>query len=407
MVQTVNDSVSYVFYRLTAQVLRDKKHQVAKEIDAATYLMVKNEREFYKAFFYLPPNLISKNPIDDTPELIMKNFTGKLLLSNLEIKQSFILDYKNGSVSDSYRKKMLTNKKLLAVGASTSFYETHCETEMVGCTYVTTGYGCWENIVIAYSWNCEEPTWCYNVDWILTNYSTQYVCVDVWFPDPPIDPGSGGGDGGDAFGPENPTEDEYTLTVIADSINLSNRFDCFDNLPTNYSKLYSVKICADIPNNAKPDDLTHEGSPGHAFLELTKTTDGVSVTQTIGFYPANYHTAKLQVNVASMVVDNKNHDYDASLTKMLNVIQFNAMLAAALPAAAHQYNMGSYNCTNFALDIFNSQGYSLYIPDTYNAIWNYGKTPNALYKDIKNKYNNEYPGANPASGKGIVSTNCN
>lgn len=69
--------------------------------------------------------------------------------------------------------------------------------------------------------------------------------------------------------------------------------------------------------------------------------------------------------------------------------------------------MGSYNCTQFALDVFNSKGYTLTIPNTTGLILGYGKTPNGLYKDIKNKYNNGYPGADPNSGKGIISANCN
>jgi hypothetical protein len=62
----------------------------------------------------------------------------------------------------------------------------------------------------------------------------------------------------------------------------------------------------------------------------------------------------------------------------------------------------------FAIDIFNSQGYSIAVPNTYNVTnINFGITPNGLYQFIKNKYDNQYPGASIVTGYGAVSSECN
>lgn len=421
-VQTVNDSVSYVFYRFTAQVQREGKLFKAQETGAATYLMVKNEKEFYKAFFYLPPNLRSKNPIDDTPELIMRNFTGKLLLSNLESKKSFLLDYKNGSVSDEYKKNQLSFKKLQSVGSAISYFETVCHYEMAWCTYATYYMSCGGGIIIEYRQECQVPSYCQSSIWILIDSDIQEVCEQVWFPDPPIDPGSSGGDGGDAFDPENPTEDDYELlNTRTDSINIKNKLDCFNNVPSNSNTSYSVKICADIPVNSNPDyylTVSVQPEPGHVFLELTKTNGSISVTETIGFYPNSQVKATFQGSVESRMFDNEYHEYDASMLKMLNELQFEVMLDAAKAYSKNDYQMTGFNCTQYALDVSNVVGnVQLTIPPSVTYLplnngglpvpVNLGRTPNGVYKKNVDLYNNQGPGASPFSGTGAVSTDCN
>ncbi len=369
--------------------------------------MVKNETEFYKAFFFVPANQRSKVPSDDTAELIMKSFTGKLLLSNLENKKAFLLDYKDGVISEDFKKNDPNSKKPKSGGAATSGWETQCHYEMANCYFTTYSQSCGGQFQIAYVPDCQWPTWCQNATWILQDYGMQEVCQGVWFPDPPEtpeDPGSGG----TGSNPKEPTEDEYELTGIVDSIRMQDRFACFDNVTTDDNTVYSVKICTDVPNNSYPNDLLKDFSPGHAFIELTKTNGTASVTETIGFYPEKYKTASIGLTVNGIVNDNREHPYDASLLKMLNAQQFAATLNAALTAGAtHNYNMRTYNCTNFALDVFNAQGYMLTIPDTQSAALNYGKTPNALYRDFKAKHTNLYPGASIAPGTGIVSNVCN
>lgn len=206
----------------------------------------------------------------------------------------------------------------------------------------------------------------------------------------------------------------YELTVIADSIRLAERFNCFNSVPTNSSTTYSIKICADIPVNSNPKALLDGNrSPGHTFLELTKTNGTTSVTQTIGFYPESATKAAFQVDVNSMIVDNGVHPYDASLFMTVSAGQFERALVTAKNKSANDYNMTGYNCTAFALDVFNSArepNNQLFVPNSVpqNTIFStYGKTPNGLYNKIKGMVSDGFSGASGIAGKGAQSTNCN
>lgn len=410
--QTVNDSVSYIFFPMKASIKRDGKLAVAIEAGAATYLMVKNEKEFYKAFYYLPANKRSQVPENDSPEAIMQHFTGKLLLSSLQNGRNYLLEYENGRVSEAYQKNQMALKKLQSVGSTVSYFETQCHQEMVSCTYYTYLPSCGGQIIIEYSWDCRQPNYCQNSIWILSDSSTQDVCEQVWFPDPPIDPGSGGSGGGDDTNVEDPGED-YELLVTQDPVDLKKRLDCFNNIASNGNTTYSIKICADIPVNGNPKALLNpDREPGHTFLELTKTNGGTSVTETIGFYPEKYKKAAFQLSVSSMVVDNFGHEYDASLLMAVNASQFEQILTTAKEKAVNDYHMTGYNCTTFALDVFNSARASnnqLIVPNTVppNTVFSsYGKTPNGLYSTIKTMAENNTSGASVAAGTGKASTNC-
>lgn len=249
------------------------------------------------------------------------------------------------------------------------------------------------------------------VPFYVSDFSYQEVCIDVWFPDPP-NPGGGGGGGG-GFNAEDPGE-LYELTIIAESTDLVKRLQCFNGVPTNSATIYSIKICSDIPVNSNPNALLDANRiPGHTFIELTKTNGTNSVTETFGFYPESATKAAFQLDVNSMVVDNQNHDYDASLFFIINANQFEQAINTAKNKSVNDYNMTGYNCTTFALDVFNSARSSnnqLVVPNTVpqnTVVWTYGKTPNGLYKTIMDMKNSGVSGASIAPGTGAISTKCN
>lgn len=86
------------------------------------------------------------------------------------------------------------------------------------------------------------------------------------------------------------------------------------------------------------------------------------------------------------------------------------LVRLAVTQAKNKYEMTGYNCTTYALSVFN-QGRStaLYVPDTMGSLTgrNYGKTPNGLYEIISNMQANSVSGANVGFGKGTLSTKCN
>lgn len=404
MVQTINDSTSYVFFKLLAYVKQDGKLMEAKEVDAASYLMVKNEQDFYKALYRV------KNGPREI-EVDLAHFSGRLLLNNLKNNQSFLLNYLNGKIVNDAK---ISLDKLGSSGGTgkiptTAYWESYCRTEMRECTYVSSGsINCTGNIYfeIVYSYDCTTPSPVCGVHFYLSDFSYQEVCIDVWFPDPP---NPGGGGGGGSFNAEDPGE-LYELTVVAESTDLAKRLECFNSIPDNASTVYSAKLYTELADQNRPGALLNSSFvPGHTFITMTKTNGPNTVNETFGFYPKSSMKASLQVSTKSMIVDNQGHDYQASLVMTVDAAQFTAMINIAIIKAQKDYNMTGYNCTDFALDVFN-QGRSvpLYVPENIGVVSgvNYGKTPSGVYQVIKSMQANGVSGASVANGKGITSTNC-
>lgn len=131
-------------------------------------------------------------------------------------------------------------------------------------------------------------------------------------------------------------------------------FNCFSSI-SDIGATYSLKLCADVPDNNKPltglDDNLH---PGHTFLTLTKTNGAQSITKAFGFYPTlNWKSVFFQSETSKLVNDGK-HEINASV-EMSNLTQadFNLIKNKAITNAAKQYDLDDFNCSDFALDIFN------------------------------------------------------
>ncbi|MGN8058023.1 hypothetical protein ACTJKN_17210 [Pedobacter sp. 22163] len=227
-IQVVNDSVSYVFYQLLGQVDVNGKHQIAKQINGRLYLMVKNELDFYKAFYYDPkidPNeKISKN----TKEFDLKSFTGNLLLSSLQNGGNYLLDYSNGRLSDSYRKKgVLAVKKMQSVKGTTSYWQQECNSVVRNCTFSSLSPSwCGGSVNIVFSPTCSWPQSTCGDVYSLVDSDEAVVCEDVWYPDPPTDPGDGGSGGGGGGG-----DGEFQPVALARTITIDpNTRPCLESI---------------------------------------------------------------------------------------------------------------------------------------------------------------------------------
>ncbi len=233
-IQVVNDTVSYVFFRLIAQVKQGGKSFVATEIGAASYLMVKNEKEFYKAFYFRPT--AGENDTPSREILNMQNFSGNLLVTNLKDGKNFLLEYSNGELSVGYqKKKMLSANKLALNGPPTiSYWESQCRYEMRECTYVSSGTvscGGTFGFEVVYSEYCNFPSPICGVAFWLSDYADREVCVDVWFPDPPTNPGDGGSGNNGSTG--------TTAEQFNQRINLSSLSPCASSIM--YSLMYQTE----------------------------------------------------------------------------------------------------------------------------------------------------------------------
>lgn len=90
---------------MTVQGFIDNKLVYAKQLGFKTYLVVKNEREFYLGTYTPNDNkAFLANPTEENGKINFPTFTGKLLLTNLDTGKSIFVNYENGSVSKEYIK---------------------------------------------------------------------------------------------------------------------------------------------------------------------------------------------------------------------------------------------------------------------------------------------------------------
>lgn len=168
--------------------------------------------------------------------------------------------------------------------------------------------------------------------------------------------------------------------------------NCFGSVPDN-GAIYSATLCADIPINDKPNVLINGLNPGHAFLILTKANGTNTITQCYGFYPENGPKSLTTLPVTSTIKDDSQHEYNASIT-MPNLTQnnFNVLLANAEISSISTYQLNGYNCTDYALEVFNSirSGNEINVPTNPTTG---GKVLGGLYNTLNTKKNNNAPEA--------------
>ncbi|MGN7988135.1 hypothetical protein ACTJKC_12390 [Pedobacter sp. 22226] len=360
--QVVNDSVSYIFYRLKAYLKQDGKLLEAKEVGMATYLMVKNEKEFFKAFYYHPVNVADK--AQNSKTFSVENFTGSLLLKNLANGKSFLLDYVNGTVSQSYSKRRLlaVNRQTIKRPDATSYIETQCHTELRSCLFASDSPGYCSGIQIVSSETCQWPPSMCGVTYSLIDSSEETICEDVWFPDPPADPGESGGSGGGENASESNTipEDPYMPGQDHEAINPKDYAKCFENIPDAGA---SYKISVQVQEPLENSDWNYgKNGVGHTAITLTKIgSNGESITQTIGFYPAGN-----KFEGPSKIVDNASND-PISFTIQMNFElgsngdKFDSILDY-ISNPPKEYKLLGMNCTAFVFDACNSGGIILPSP---------------------------------------------
>jgi hypothetical protein len=188
------------------------------------------------------------------------------------------------------------------------------------------------------------------------------------------------------------------------AIDLTQLFNCFNQIPDN-GAFYSIKIYADVPVNDHPYFLTDGGfNPGHSFISLTKTNGSQSITQSFGFYPINGRKSVSMLPGDSKIVNNAGHEYDASMEMTISASDFNiAKTKAKSLADTKQYDLDGYNCTDFAVDVFNSvrPNDPIIVPDWFGPETgkNFGTTPNGLFYHLRSRVNN--PLVNIGTGQSI------
>jgi len=142
-------------------------------------------------------------------------------------------------------------------------------------------------------------------------------------------------------------------------INLTQYFNAF-NTVNSTGATYTITLCTDVPVNSNPQAIVEFSggtSAGHSFLIATKSNAALkqSVTQVFGFYPAQAPPAtNITATVPSAIKDNGAREINASITTTVTPSQFAAFQDMALNLTSHTYSLVNFNCTDYALNCFNT-----------------------------------------------------
>ena len=195
----------------------------------------------------------------------------------------------------------------------------------------------------------------------------------------------GGGNGGTAPNEDSTIDIEFEPTDNF-AIDVSKYIKCFSTV-SDINATYQVSIYSDIPVDNDPSEMFNwsTGSPGHSFIQLTKSSGGISVQQYFGFYPQVGWKVLGRYPTASKMVDNGGHEFNASLTKTINGTQFQTTIKRMESLEAEDYDIITWNCTDFALSVYNASSIApLTIPkyktEGSGELMN---TPQGLYNEIK------------------------
>ena len=232
--------------------------------------------------------------------------------------------------------------------------------------------------------------------------SGDWYLYGVFFDD--YDYSSGGGDaytygsssGGSSTTSISTTNTDNTIIIEVESnddtpIKVEDYVKCFETVP-DANATYQIKLYADIPVNGDPGQLfnTSTGQVGHTFIQLIKSSGSTSIQQNIGFYPETGWKSLSSYSVDSKVVDNAGHEFNSSLTASVSSTEFQAALSKMQSISGNDYNIETWNCTDFALAVFNAanSGQPLTVPKfQIPGTSTYSDTPQALFDTMKGMQN--------------------
>lgn len=185
----------------------------------------------------------------------------------------------------------------------------------------------------------------------------------------------------------NPT---LTLNVetIQPGIDIKGFMDCL-GLISGAGTNYSVSLVVALPDPSDPSVLFNVATRmvGHTFLQLTVSNNGYSITQFVGFDPSSAAWSFIgSMNIASAVVDNGGHLFNALYTISVNDAQFFNVVNTVIANADKPYNLFGYNCTNYALAAFNAAGGTQVNPAPSDIPGTFGTqalTPNGVYQTLQ------------------------
>lgn len=206
--------------------------------------------------------------------------------------------------------------------------------------------------------------------------------------------GGGGPVGGGGYNSGGAMLDETVQIDIENqddrtAIDIEKFINCFNAIP-DAGAICSVEIMADIPVDSDPNKIFDfaSKSPGHTFLNIRKSNATQSVSQNIGFYPkSGFKTILTNAPIDGKFVDNGNHEFNAGFIQNITPEQLHHVLIKMQQDKNMKYDIDNFNCTDWALDVFNAAGaFQLDVP-LYDIPGNYPSSgthmPNGVYNKIR------------------------
>ena len=161
-------------------------------------------------------------------------------------------------------------------------------------------------------------------------------------------------------------------TPIADMVKY---LECFDT-----SKSATIAIYADQPiANSNATYNSSNLDSGHSFISISQNGN----TSIFGFYPeegkVNPFTNRSSV---SSMGDDASHVYDVSISVNVSPSDLASIISYSINYAAN-YDLNSYNCTDFAIEVGNIMGLSL---PACNGTWSGGggSNPGTFGQHLRN-----------------------
>lgn len=187
--------------------------------------------------------------------------------------------------------------------------------------------------------------------------------------------GGGGGGGSEASAPDAPVDlpDQPKAPIDPKAF-----MNCFGSLPDQGAK-ETITVYVQEPQPGLPFNYGMN-SVGHTAISLTKTVNGQSITQTVGFYPTSSKLAA--TGTSAKIVDNTNLNYTVSVSYSVLPFEFNA-IANFIANPPSTYNLYTYNCTNFVYDACSKGDITLPDPNGNMGFFQTGMTPGALGSSIR------------------------
>jgi len=149
----------------------------------------------------------------------------------------------------------------------------------------------------------------------------------------------------------------FESSSYSPGIDVSSYLKCFSTLP-DAGAYCSVTIYCDLPVNDDPSIIFnwYTGATGHVFLQLTKTNIDKTITQYLGFQPQKpLQSMTASLPVASKIVDNGGHKWNAALTMPISADQLNSIITKIIfLSSIMSYSITEYNCVDFALQVINT-----------------------------------------------------